>query len=203
MNAETMKTYTSALLAAFACATVAVGAEAQQLPSLAVEVRGGATLPTPDVVEGSSGGAAPSVSGAVEIRITRVLSVYGGYSRYELQPRRDYNRPASGFDLGARADIPNSTRVAPWVRGGLLLHTAEAAFPASRDPSPVLSESAVGMELGGGAAVTLVPGVELTPGIRYRRYDATYDVSDRFENGGTTTLPVRFLLLDVGLRVHF
>jgi hypothetical protein len=190
------------LLTVLICLATTKRALAQESWPLTMEVRGGVTLPAPDIVDGSSGGPARSIRVVAEYRLWPALSLYGGYTSYALQPRRDYTQEGSGFDLGARLSMPIGEARSLWFRGGMILHRLEATFPGSRHPTrPVTSEWSSGGEIGVGLGIPTGRGLVLTPGLSYQSYLAEMDISEVFESPGSASkIRTQYLTLDLGLQ---
>ncbi len=162
-------------------------ASAQLVPRLpiSVELRPRASFPVGDfrsVSAGLGAGAGVGFAIAVHAHVTKALAVYGGY---------DYQRfvcgecgtlgfqdrlPEAGFEAGLEAILPfRLGAVDPWLSVGALFGR-RLEIPDGGDG--FASEAGTGWSSGVGVDVPLAPALRLRPGIRYRKYSASFVFPD-------------------------
>lgn len=187
----------------FAAAVLAVagtagtaGAQALPIP-LAVEGRVDAAFPLGDFADRAETGAGFGVGAT--IGVVPGFGVYGTYSqtRFGVAPGSTDTPDATdtGFSVGVTAALPGSSaRVSPWIGGGLVFHELEL------NGSDAGIDQEMGFEVGGGFAVGVAPGVRLTPGIGYRRYQASVPAL-----GGlaASEVAVQYLTAGIGVNIAF
>jgi hypothetical protein len=187
-------------VAALAAAVGTAGAaEAQgNLPiPLAVEGRVDAAFPLGDFADRAEAGAGFGVGATVGV--VPGFGVYGTYSqtRFGVAPGSQDTPDATdtGFSVGVTAALPGSSaRMSPWIGGGLVFHELEL------NGSGAGIDQDMGFEVGGGLAVGVAPGVRLTPGVGYRRYQASVPAL-----GGlaASDLTVQYLTAGIGVNIAF
>ncbi len=184
--------------AVIAALATAGAAHAQSLPiPLSVEGRVDAAFPMGDFGDQVESGA--GFGAGASLGIARGLGVYGTYSqtRFGVPPGSSDTPDATdtGFSVGLTAALPGTgARVSPWVGGGVVFHGLEL------NGSDARIEEEMGFEVGGGLAVGVAPGVRLTPGVGYRRYEASVPAL-----GGVAArdLTVQYLTAGIGLNIAF
>lgn len=173
------------LAAALLCAAPA--AHAQLIPNLtpfSAEVRGGVGLPGGDLDDAADAGFV--ASGNVTYHFFPGLGLYGEYAYNRFDGEGDLTITDSGFGVGLRLEVPTPLiPIDPWIRGGVVFRTLEASGVAGAAGE----ESGTGFEAAAGLGMSLLPKVQLTPGIGMVKYDA---------DGVDVTL----WKVDVGLRVR-
>lgn len=181
-------------------------AHAQDLTRSLVELRGGATLPPPDLIEGSAGGPAAATEILLGLRVSERLMLYGGSSLYGLDRGTVETNMGWGLAAGLRAVVPVLPPAISWISGGILLHQMRAGFDDSQGGvKRARSEPALGWEIGLGGALPLAPKLVLTPGLRVRDYTATYDLSEIYEDRPAARRQIgqAHFVLDLGLQYHW
>lgn len=183
--------------------------DAQRPVPLAVDLRLGVTRPVPCVVWCEGGdpgeGTAGWWNGSIAVNVHRDMSVFAGYSRYELQKSRDQTDTGSGIDVGARLDPWAHRTVSPWVRAGVLLHRRRFRFPAAaQETGEVLSDRGWGWLLGAGLAFRLTSFLAITPGVHYQRYTTNVNFDEAFQRpmGGERPYRTSYFIFDLGLRLN-
>jgi opacity protein-like surface antigen len=177
---------------------------AQSILPFSVEARAGAALPTGEFKDGA--GTAWGVGGTVRYHAMPMLGIYAGYDQFTFSVDEgdaefgdsDANFRDAAFRLGARFQVPFAglTGVSPWVEGGAVL--ARTSLNAS-DQGVSLSfdsDRSLGFEAGAGLNFAVAPKVSLTPGVRFRSHEATFDF-DGDEETGT----VSFVAIDLGVNI--
>jgi len=150
---------TLALLTCASLLAIAAAARAQT-GRMSIEGRGGMTFPTGDF-NGLSGAGSGFAAGLDALyNIIDPLSVYAGFSRDEF----DGGFSSMGGQAGLKFMPKRYGTVLPWVTGGVLGQRL--------DVSGAQSGLELGFEAGAGADFELTPMFSLTPGVRYRAYDA-------------------------------
>lgn len=171
----------------FALAAAPLAAQSG-LPAIAIEGRGGLSLPTGDFARRLTLGY--GLGGSATVGVTPTIAVYGGYSYTSFDydrksagsPEGSYN--LQGIDAGLRFSTPALTRVAPYLRLGGVYYKGE---PTNAEPA---DDQKFGYQLGAGLNYELGLHASLTPELRY----TTISHSNRTD--------VSFVTLDVGLRFH-
>lgn len=183
---------------------VTAGAAAQTIPSmpLSVEVRLGGAFPTGEFAEEELGpGAEPGVAFAAGVlfHATPRVALFASYQRavFSCASCGDSGLLDELIDEGAGFGVQGSLPVAasPWVRVGGVYH--ELVFSAT--DADLVSDAALGFQVGAGVGVPLLRGLRFVPGVFYRSYSADLDL------GGlpSESVDVGVLLLDVGLTYRF
>ena len=198
------KTILAALVLALAPAR---GAAAQSGPHrLAVEVSGGAAIPTHafGAEDGADTGARFAAS-AVYSFATGVAG-YAGYSQSRMACDNSFcgsgRYEGSGVNAGAELSLPRG-RVArvvyPWVRGGIALHTLSHNAHEGAETVRVTSDRAVGYEVGAGIALPLANRITFRPGVGYTSFRAEFDEGGL---GDATARSMRVRMVAAGLSLR-
>jgi len=173
-----------------------------QIPPLLLEVRGGAWIPTADLVgaQGFEGEASADVSFGVHFMLrSGVVSYVAGFSEHrfgctQVQCGEPVDFVSTAWDLGVRVNL-RRTGIVPWVSLG----ATAAVFDARVDTGDVVvsegSDLGWGYEVGAGVLVPLGGPFLVNPGVRYGRSDADFV--------GPGTLETRYIIADVGLVLAF
>lgn len=183
---------------------LAARAEAQRIPSLplSLEVRVGGAFPTGEFAEEEPGTGAESgvafAAGAL-FHVTSRVALFANYQRAVFSCAScggtglldELIDEGAGFGVQGSLPLPAS----PWVRVGGVYH--QLVF--SSTDAALVSEAALGFQVGAGADVSLTGGLRFVPGVFYRAYSADLDL------GGlpSESVDVGALLLDVGLSYRF
>lgn len=189
------------------CASLATGARAQQTLPIAVEARGGVTLPVADFGDGASTGW--SLGGTVHWQATRVLGVYAGYEHASFgvdslgadDAGLDASVADDGFRTGVRVSLPLALarNVTPFVEGGLLINRTRISVTDGTSAVSIHSEWGPGFEVGAGVAIPLTPRITLTPGARFREHRGEFN-NDNSDLAGTVTAD--YVAIDLGVSFH-
>lgn len=136
------------------------GAANAQTGKISLEGRGGIAVPTGSLKDaGASSGLAASLDLMYSVRPW--LSIYGGGSRDEF----DGNFSSTGVQAGAKIIPFRDGSMMPWMNFGALGHKFNSG---GADSSMEL-----GVEAGVGADFAITDRFSLSPGVRYRTYNAT------------------------------
>jgi opacity protein-like surface antigen len=164
----------SGLLAAVATFAMAGAAQAQLVPNLtpfSVEVRAGAAFPKGEGTEGVNTGY--TVGADLGVNVLPMVSLYGGYSRSTFgieEGGEDGDITISGFDVGARVEIPTPLLpIDPWIKGGAVFHKVDIDGEDA-------SERETGWEVGAGVGFGLIPKVTLSPSVTYTKIGGDLDI---------------------------
>jgi opacity protein-like surface antigen len=189
-------------LAAVLLAT-AQAAEAQT-PQFVLEARGGFAIPTgewdeEDVLDNGFGFGANA-----KAMVTPMVGIYAGWETYtfgvEVEDEGDVDADAtdSGFRAGVALSIPMPAypTITPFVEAGAIYNTLEIGASDEGTSVEVESEAGIGFEGGIGVSVALGPNLSVTPSVRYRQHDATFEDLEEFEDATTT---VAYIVFGVGL----
>lgn len=160
------------------------------------EVRGGASVAT-DQFADTDLDTGIGLEGTLSYRILPAVSLYGGW---DWQHRRAatplFGRSAdvedTGYVFGVRYIAPRRSVATPWVRAGALYNHIE--IEDTDGGTVVDSAHTWGWEFGGGLDIVMGEAWNLTPGVRYRRFEP----AARF---GGVELPatLSYLVFDVGV----
>lgn len=166
---------------------------AQGMLPISIEARAGAAIPTGDLADYLDTGFGLELNGT--LYFTPQIGAYAGYSLAQVDYSDfDLDGTDSGFSLGILASAPVPS-LAPWVRAGAILHQ----FEVSEGSASRTSDRGIGFEIGGGFAFPVAPMLSITPGVRYRSYEAEVDLTDLGE--GTWQQDVNYLTVDIGARL--
>src|SRR5690606_22773331 len=96
-----------------------VPAQAQGFFPLALEVRGGAAIPTGDVSDLYDAGTGTSYGVNATLQATGLLGIYAGYERAEFGTD-DGDLTDQGFAFGGKIALPFGGLIGlgPWIRAG-------------------------------------------------------------------------------------
>lgn len=161
----------SGLLAAAATLAMAGSAQAQIVPNLtpfSVEGRVGAAFPNGDAGDVLDTGF--TFGADVSVNVMPMVALYGGYSRTSFGiTDTDENATLSGFDVGARLEIPTPLiPIDPWIKAGAVFHQLEIADESS--------DRETGYEVGAGVGFGMIPKVTITPAVTYTSVGGDIDV---------------------------
>lgn len=103
----------------------------------------------------------------------------------------------TGYALGLRYVVPVSGGAKPWVRAGMLLNHVEIE---DEDTGDLVADSKHrwGFEVGGGFEMALSDRWNITPGVRYRRFEPHV----RF-GGARAHHALSYFVVDVGFALKF
>jgi opacity protein-like surface antigen len=191
---------------AAALAATVQAAEAQA-PQLVLEARGGFAIPTgewdeEDVLDNGFG-----FGGNVKAMVTPMVGVYAGWETYtfgvDVEDEGDVEADATdaGFRAGVALSIPMPAypTVTPFVEAGAIYNKLEIGASDEGTSVEVESDAGVGFEGGIGVSVALGPNLSVTPSVRYRQHDATFE---DFEDFGDATTTVAYIVFGVGLALR-
>jgi opacity protein-like surface antigen len=174
-----------------------------QTPRLALEVRGGAALPTGDWNEDEELDTGFGFGANARAMVSPTMSVYAGYEMYmfpvDIEGLGDVDADIedAGFRGGVAVGIPMANPgFAPYLELGVIYNTTTLSVSDGSTSGEVESERGFGFEAGVGVAVPLGPNLSITPALRYRSHEVEFeDVAE----GNTTA---SYISLDIGLRLH-
>jgi hypothetical protein len=179
----------AALVGAAALMGTALAPAPTAAQSLAVELRvGGAVGNYSETDAGLEWVPGASFGGTVAVGVAPAVSAYAGFTRSSFGCEegfctgRDVTLTSQGVVVGARWQ-PGI----PWARAGFAWQTLDV----ESDGGDESVDGGPGFELGAGAAIP-VAGIQVTPGLLYRRHGTSSEVEEGFAAA---------LLLEVGLRV--
>lgn len=189
---------TTITLAALGLALATSSAAAQQ--RLAVELRGGADIPTAEI-EGEELGTGFGFDATLRYRFMPHLAIYGGWDWIRFSPDdsfagADLDFEETGYVFGLRFERPFAASLGAWGRAGgtydhIEIENADGDLIAD-------SEHGLGWEAAAGLAIPMTPSLSVTPGVRYRALDRDVEL------GGTTTeVELRYIALEIGLAYGF
>jgi opacity protein-like surface antigen len=187
-------------------AAVAVSAQAAsaQTPAIALEVRGGVGLPTGDWNENDELDTGYGFGGNVRAMVTPTIGVYAGWEMYtfsaeftEDQQEVDTDVEDSGFRGGVSLSFPMAAgSVSPFVEVGAIYNTTSIELSDGSASLEVESDRSLGFEAGLGVAVPLGQRLSVTPVIRYRSHDLSYDEVELDDTSAS------YFSFDLGLRLQ-
>lgn len=193
-----------ALLGIFATAETA---RAQDTISPALELRGGFTHPVPCLIECGgypSKGTAGLWEIGLELRLHPNMSFFGTYSSYGLREDEDREPERGwGYGLGVRIRFAPRSWIGPWIRASLIRHRRTNRFlGAPVETAEVTTDWGWGKEFGAGLSVRIIPGLSVSPGIRYQNYSAKADWGRAFQEP-RPPIPIEtsHFIFDLGLRL--
>jgi hypothetical protein len=181
-------------------------ARAQDLPPLAIEMRGGAALPVSSFRTGPDQGGeivrAPTFGLHFVYRSSAGWGPYAGFSQHRFDcaddgcPGAEY--VVTTWDFGAQRTLGGYG----WIRAGVLFGRLEREFAPAGAPTanegegiPGVSSLSLGAEGGAGVRVPLRGRLALTPGVRYGW------LNTRFREDGLVQM--RWVAADLGLAIAF
>lgn len=170
----------SALITCVALVGFTAHASAQS-GRFSLEGRGGMTFATGDF-SGTAGAGSGFAAGLDAMyNLIPALTTYAGLSRDEF----DGGFSSTGGQLGVKfLPMPRGSFM-PWVAGGVLGQRL--------DVDGATSDFEVGLEAGAGADIEVTPMFTLSPGIRYRSYDAGF---------GAGQISPRYFAVALGAHLH-
>ena len=177
------------------CAAAAAPAAAQNGRPLALEIRGGYTLPVGDLddfgAESEVGFGADLVVG-----LSPFASVYAGWGRDQFDCTGcggDDDIHASGPELGIKLRPARPANIRPWARVGAIYHS----FAGELSGLAFESERRVGLQLGAGVDLPLGRVLSVAPSVRFHSWTAEFDAPlGTFETQGG----IRYLSFDLVAR---
>lgn len=171
---------------------------------LAMEVRGGASIPAGAFTEGPRRGgeleAAPAFGLHFALRRNRWTGLYAGFSQLRFGCVDDGCREggelvSTAWDLGGHLRFRPGPW-GPWARLGVVFARVESELPPREGSGPPpASELGVGGEAGVGWRIRLADRLGLNPGVRYTRLDSRLDED--------TVFRMRYWVADVGVVLGF
>lgn len=190
---------------AIAAAVLAtVQAAEAQAPQIVLEARGGFAIPTgewndEDVLENGFG-----FGGNVKAMVTPMVGVYGGWETYmfgiddEETGDVDADATDSGFRAGVVLEIPMAAypSITPFVEAGAIYNTLEISASDEGTSVEIESDAGIGFEAGIGLSAALGPNLSVTPSVRYRSHDASFDEFADFDDDSVT---VSYIVFGIGL----
>jgi hypothetical protein len=189
------------LIALFGTLLIPARGDAQITP-LVVEARGGAWIPTSDLVgaSGFEGAASTDADFGVHFVLrSGLLSFVAGFSEHRFgcptaQCGQAVDFVSTAWDLGVRVNL-REAGIVPWVSLG----GTAALFDAHVDTGGAIaleaSDRGWGYEAGAGVLVPIGGPFALNPGVRYGRSDVDFT--------GRGTMETRYIIADVGLVLAF
>jgi hypothetical protein len=173
-----------------------------QISPLQWEVRGGAWLPTSDLVgaQGFEGSASTDASFGVHFVLRRgLISFVAGFSEHRFGCTavgcgEAVDFVSTAWDLGVRVNL-REAGIVPWVSLGATAALFDAHVDAGGGVAREASDRSWGYEVGAGVLVPLGGPFALNPGVRYGRSDADFASRGRMET--------RHFIADVGIVLAF
>jgi hypothetical protein len=191
-----------ALVIALSGTLVVPTRSAAQISPLQVEVRGGAWIPTSDLVgaPGFEGAASTDVSFGVHFALRRgLISFVAGFSEHRFgcttaECGESVDFVSTGWDLGVRVNFRESG-IVPWVSLGGTAALFDAHVDTGGSVVTEASDRSWGYEVGAGFVVPIGGLFALNPGVRYGRSDADF--------ASRGTMETRHIIADLGLVLGF
>lgn len=168
---------------------------------IALEVRFGGGIPTGDLANRSPGPEAEfgaSLAGVVAVSLSSRIALFGGYGRTDFACGRcaeqglDDRVVDEGAEAGVQLTLPGPFgRAESWLRAGGVYR--QIRFGGTQ--GDLASEPAVGLQVGGGVALPILPRIWITPGVHFRAFSAELDL------GGlpSESIDVAHFTVDLGL----
>jgi opacity protein-like surface antigen len=187
-------------LAALGLALATSSAAAQE--RLAVELRGGADIPTQEI-SGEELGTGFGFDATLRYRFMPHLAAYAGWDWIRFSPDAsfagaDMDIEETGYVFGLRFEHPitGDSGLAGWIRGGgtydhLELENADGDIIAD-------SGHGLGWEAAAGLAIPVTPRLSVTPGVRYRALDRDVEIG-----AATTEVELRYIAVELGFALGF
>lgn len=197
----------TSLAPALCVATLLGSGELSGQARLALDVRGGASIPAGSFTRGPRQGgdldAAPAFGLHFDLRRGRWWGLYAGFSQLRFGCEDDGCRPG-GELVSTTWDVGGHLRFrpgpwGPWARVGLVFARVESELPA--DPGSVAdgvdepSKLGIGAEVGVGWRLRVADRLGVSPGVRYTRVDSRLDRDTRFR--------MRYWVADLGVVLGF
>jgi opacity protein-like surface antigen len=190
---------------AIAAAVLAAAQAAEaQTPQFVLEARGGFALPTgewndDDILENGFG-----FGGNVKAMVTPMVGVYAGWETYsfgiEGDDEEDVDADATdaGFRAGLALTLPMASlpSITPFVEAGAIYNTLEIGASDEGTSVEIESDAGIGFEAGIGLSAALGPNLSVTPSVRYRSHDASFDEFADFDDDSVT---VSYIVFGIGL----
>lgn len=147
------------LSALFVLATAA----SAQTGRVSFEARGGLTSPQGDLEDRNAGA---GFAGGLDLMINMspYFTLYAGGSRDHF----DGGFSATGVQGGLKVIPTGYGNVLPWLSGGVIGMDLEV-------PDDIDAEFSAGWEAGAGADIAVSENFSLTPGVRYRSFNAEFE----------------------------
>jgi hypothetical protein len=173
-----------------------------QISPLQVEARGGAWIPTSDLVgaSGFAGAASADASFGVHFVLrSGLISYVVGFSEHRFgctagECGETVDFVSTAWDLGIRVNF-RSAGIVPWVSLGATAALFEARVDTGSGVQPESSDRGWGYEAGAGVLIPVGGPFAINPGVRYGRSDVD------FTSRGT--LETRHVIVDLGLVLGF
>ena len=171
-----------------------------QISPLLLEVRGGAWVPTADLVRGFDGEASADASFGVHFMLkSGPITYVAGFSEHrfgctQVQCGEAVDFVSTAWDLGMRVNL-RQAGIVPWVSLGASGALLDAHVSTGGVVAREGSDRAWGYEFGAGVLVPVGGPFLINPGVRYGRSDADFDPRG--------TLETRYIIADVGLVLAF
>jgi hypothetical protein len=190
-------------LLAAAAALIGTARTAAAQPPVIVEARGGYTFPTNG--DWNESGYYLDGSGAgltVTAMVTSQSGVYVGWERFRFPAdtelpgvdERSYSTD-TGFRAGVASFVPlPAVPVTAFTELGVVYNTFEVSLTDAGAVRRIEADPSLGYEAGVGAAIRVIPRLEVAPTFRYRQHKAEFD------DGTSDT--VGYFALGVGLRLR-
>jgi opacity protein-like surface antigen len=176
----------------------AASAHAQR--SFALDLRGGASLPTEDI---GTAALDPGFGFGItaSARVLPRTSLYAGWTWNRMStevalPGADSHLEDTGYAAGFIFDHPVLNAISAWARVGALYNHVEIETGSGAEFAD--SGHELGWEAGGGFAIPVGHRFLLTPGARYRTFPADIDVG-----GETIDADLSYVMVDIGLTYSF
>jgi hypothetical protein len=155
----------NAILKSLILTALTAGAASAQTGRVALEGRGGFTLPQNSLkADGASSGFSAGLD--VMYNFLSHFTGYAGVSRDEF----DGDFSSKGMQAGLKVVPLDLGSVLPWVSAG--------AIGQKMNAGGANSDLGLGLEAGGGADFEVTPQFTIAPGVRYRTYTAGFDVGE-------------------------
>ena len=166
------------------------------------EVRGGAWIPTSDLVgaQGFEGAASTDAGFGVHFVLrSGPISFVAGFSEHRFgctaaQCDEAVDFVSTAWDLGARVNF-REAGIVPWVSLGATAALFDAHVDTGGGVAREASDRGWGYEAGAGVLVPVGGPFALNPGVRYGRSDADFASRGPMET--------RYIIADVGLVLAF
>lgn len=186
--------------AAAALLVIGFATPAQAQRAFALDLRGGATLPTEDLgsteLDRGLGFGLTASARVLQHAMLYAGWSWSGFDATETFPGAESRIEDTGYAAGILFQHPLARSIEGWVRAGALYNHIEI----EDEDGALLADSGhePGWEAGGGLFIPIGNRLALTPGVRYRTYAADLDT-------GTEAIDVdlSYVALDIGLTYSF
>lgn len=172
---------------------------------ISLELRGSLQKPMgsfDDVADGNAGYGA-----AAFFNVSPNLSLYGGWAKESFGCQggcENAGYESEGFEGGVKFIVTRVGGVQPWLKGGPVYHRFEVESGNDDGPEDddldIVSDRALGFQIGVGADIPLGMVLSFSPALRYQKYSAEFPI---IEGVATAERDVGFLALDLGAHIHF